>query len=85
MGKIKKGVVVFATQDTSAGRSDARLWLNNCGLTPGDVRLYKHDGMVLVESLREISITTTQRDAGGGQSPDAQTAIAGTRPAAERA
>lgn len=56
MDKIKKGVVVFATKDTKEGRKDARSWLKAKRLTPKQVRLFRLDGMVLVESLQEIDI-----------------------------
>lgn len=53
---IKSGVIVFATGDSREGVADARAWLKEKSLTPQDVRLYRHDGQVLVETLRSVEI-----------------------------
>jgi hypothetical protein len=53
MQVIKSGVVVFATQDTRDGILDARAWLKEHGFTPVQARLYRHDGQVLVELLKD--------------------------------
>lgn len=57
MDKIKAGVIVFATDDSKDGIQDARAWLKEKGLTPQQVRLYKHEGQTLVETLQAVSIT----------------------------
>lgn len=56
MDKIKTGFVVFATDDTRCGILDARAWLKENNMTPDQVRLYRHDGQILVETLKPISI-----------------------------
>ena len=53
---IKSGTVVFATGDCREGIEDARAWLKEKALTPADVRLYRADGMVMVEAVRAIHI-----------------------------
>lgn len=53
MTTIKAGFVVFATQDTRDGIEDARAWLRESGLQKDQARLYRHDGMVLVELLKD--------------------------------
>jgi len=49
--QIKAGTVIFATLDCKDGLADARSWLVEQKLTPQQVRLYRHDGQVLVETL----------------------------------
>lgn len=56
MGTIKTGVIVFATDDSREGILDARAWLKEKGMTPDQVRLFRHDGMTLIETLRPIEI-----------------------------
>ena len=56
---IKPGTVVYATGDCREGIEDARAWLREKALTPADVRLYRADGMVLVEAVRGIEISPT--------------------------
>lgn len=53
---IKAGTVIFATDDSREGVADARVWLRDSGLTPADVRLYKLDGMTLVQALRDVDL-----------------------------
>jgi hypothetical protein len=53
---IKPGTVVYATSDCREGIEDARAWLKEKALTPSDVRLYRADGMVLVEAVRGVEI-----------------------------
>jgi hypothetical protein len=62
MQEIKTGVVVFATDDTKEGILDARAWLKEKKLTPDQVRLYRHEGMTLVETLKPISIAPRAPD-----------------------
>ena len=52
--EIKAGVIVFATSDCREGISDARAWLKEKGFKPDEVRLYRHDGQALIETLREV-------------------------------
>jgi hypothetical protein len=56
---IKPGTVVYATGDCRDGIEDARAWLREKNLTPADVRLYRADGMVLVEAVRGVQISPT--------------------------
>ena len=56
---IKPGTVVYATGDCREGIEDARAWLREKALTPADVRLYRADGMVLVEAVRGVEISPT--------------------------
>lgn len=56
MATIKTGVVVFATEDTREGIFAAREWLKEKALTKEAVRLYRHDGLVLVETLQPTDI-----------------------------
>ena len=56
MQEIKTGVVVFATDDTREGIMAAREWLKEKKLTPDQVRLYRHQGMTLVETLKPCCI-----------------------------
>lgn len=53
MQVIKAGFVVFATQDTREGIEDARAYLRNKAFTKEQARLYRHDGQVLVELLKD--------------------------------
>jgi len=53
---IKRGVIVFATDDCPEGRAEARAWLKSKRMTPQDVRLYALNGQVLVETLRPVFI-----------------------------
>ena len=53
---IKAGTIVFATGDFDGGREDAKAWLQEKGLTPDQVRLYVHDGMVLVSAKKSLYI-----------------------------
>ena len=53
---IKIGTIVFATQDCSEGRAEARAWLKEKGLTPAQVRLYAENDMVLVAALVPLNI-----------------------------
>lgn len=46
---ISKGTVIFATSDCREGFDDARAWLTKQGYTTKDARMYRHDGMILVE------------------------------------
>lgn len=62
MQEIKTGVVVFATDDTREGILDARSWLKEKKLTPDQVRLYRHQGMTLVETLKPTSIAPSKPD-----------------------
>jgi hypothetical protein len=57
MTEIKQGVVVFATDDTKGGRDDARAWLKTKGLTPDQVRLFRLNDQVLVETLKAVEIS----------------------------
>lgn len=54
---IKPGTIVFATGDCTDGRKQAMRWISQHGLKPDDVRLYAHDGMVLVSAKKSIYIT----------------------------
>lgn len=56
MDKIKAGVIVFATDDSKDGIQDARAWLKEKAFTPQQVRLYKHEGQTLVETLQAVFI-----------------------------
>ena len=56
MAKIKTGFVVFATQDTPSGIADARAWLSENAMKQDQVRLYRLDGQVLVETLKPVLI-----------------------------
>lgn len=56
MDKIKAGVIVFATDDSKDGIQDAREWLKEKAFTPQQVRLYKHEGQTLVETLQAVFI-----------------------------
>ena len=53
---IKPGTIVFATWDCPEGRKDAMRWISDHGLTPDQVRLYVHDGMVLVSAKKSLYI-----------------------------
>ena len=53
---IKPGTIVFATGDCPDGRKDAMRWISEHGLTPDQVRLYVHDGMVLVSAKKSLYI-----------------------------
>lgn len=53
-GMIRSGTVVFATDDSEAGVSDARAWLASKGLTRADVKLVKREGQVLVIAERGL-------------------------------
>jgi len=53
---IKPGVIVYATGDCREGIEDARAWLRAKQLKPDQVRLYRDDGMVLVEALVPVAI-----------------------------
>lgn len=53
---IKAGVIVFATDSSKAGVEDARAWLKEKALRPDQVRLYRDDGMVLIETLVPVDI-----------------------------
>ena len=53
---IKPGTIVFATGDCLEGRKDAMRWISDHGLTPDQVRLYVHDGMVLVSAKKSLYI-----------------------------
>lgn len=55
---IKPGWIVFATADCAEGIRDARAWLKGKSLTPQDVRLYRLNGQVLVETLRPCEISS---------------------------
>ena len=57
MTEIKQGVVVFATDDTKEGRDDARAWLKAKSLTPDQVRLFRLNDQVLVETLKAVEIS----------------------------
>lgn len=59
MPPIKPGFVVYADADTREGIEAARAWAKEKGLTPQDVRLYRLDGMVLIETLRPVTIPPT--------------------------
>jgi hypothetical protein len=52
--QIKVGTIIFATLDCKEGLADARAWLVERKLTPDQVRLYRLDGQVLVETLKLI-------------------------------
>lgn len=52
--EIKAGVIVFATSDCREGIADARGWLKEKGLKPDEVRLYRHEGQALIETLRPL-------------------------------
>jgi len=52
--QIKVGTIIFATLDCKEGLADARAWLVDQKLTPQQVRLYRHDGQVLVDALKPI-------------------------------
>lgn len=54
--EIKPGFVVFATEDTRDGILDARAWLKEKGLQPDQVRLFRHNGQVLVETIKPTFI-----------------------------
>ena len=56
MAEIKAGTIIFATSACKDGVADARAWLKEKRYTPDEVRLYKNDGMVLVQALKNISI-----------------------------
>jgi len=47
--------VLFATDDSEAGVSDARLWIKAQAFTADDVRLVKRDGQCLVIAKRPVS------------------------------
>jgi len=51
---IKAGTIIFATDASAEGRADARAWLKKRGYTPQDVRFYEHDGMTLVQAVRNL-------------------------------
>ena len=53
---IRPGTIVFATGDFDGGREAAKAWLQEHGLTPDQVRLYVHDGMVMVSAKKSIHI-----------------------------
>jgi len=61
MGDIKTSVTVFATDDCRDGAADARAWLKEKGLTPDQVRLFRHNGQVLVETIRPVFIPPPHR------------------------
>lgn len=56
MTEIKAGTIIFATSACKAGASDARDWLKEKQYKPDEVRLYKNEGMVLVQALKNITI-----------------------------
>jgi len=56
MTDIKAGTIMFATSACKAGIVDARDWLKEKQYKPDEVRLYKNEGMVLVQALKNISI-----------------------------
>lgn len=51
---IPPGTIIFATSDCDAGREDARAYIRAHGFTREQVRLYVHDGMVLVAAKVEL-------------------------------
>lgn len=56
---MRAGWVLFATDESDAGVSDARQWCRDCGLTGDDVRLVKRDGQCLVIAKREVRVKQT--------------------------
>ena len=56
MPPIKPGFVVYADSDTREGIEAARAWLKEKNLTPQDVRLFRADGLVMVETLRAVEL-----------------------------
>jgi hypothetical protein len=56
MQLIKSGFIVFATDDSRAGIDAARVWLKLKALSQDQVRLYRDNGQVLVETLKPIAI-----------------------------
>jgi hypothetical protein len=59
---VKTGTIVFATDASAEGVADARVWLRESGLTPQDVRLYRLDGMTLVQALRDVEMKKNPDD-----------------------
>jgi hypothetical protein len=53
---IKAGVIVFASSDCREGVADARAYLAEMKLKPDQVRLYRHDGQVLIQTLKPVSL-----------------------------
>ena len=53
---IKPGTIVFATGDCPDGRKDAMRWISEHGLTPDQVRLYVHEGMVMASAKKSLYI-----------------------------
>jgi hypothetical protein len=51
---LPAGTILFATRDCKDGRTDARQWLRENGLTPEQVRLYSNEGMVMVAALTKL-------------------------------
>jgi hypothetical protein len=56
MHKIKIGTIIFATSDCKAGIADARAYLAEMKLKPDQVRLYRHDGQVLIQTLKPVAL-----------------------------
>ena len=56
MTEIKAGTIIFATSACKDGVADARAWLKEKQYKPDEVRLYKNEGMVLVQALKNIPI-----------------------------
>lgn len=52
---MRAGWVLFATDDSEAGISDARQWCKDNSMTGEDVRLVRREGQCLVIAKREVS------------------------------
>ena len=52
---MKEGTVLYASDDSDAGVTDARDYIRRHGFTRADVRLVKRDGQVMVIAEREVT------------------------------
>lgn len=50
---MREGFILFASDDSDAGVSDARAYISREGFTSDDVRLIKKDGQALVVAKRK--------------------------------
>lgn len=52
---MKEGTVLYASDDSEAGVTDARGYIRQHGFTRADVRLVKREGQVLVIAERDVT------------------------------
>lgn len=65
MAGIKKGVIVYASNDCRASFEEAKAHATAQGWTRHDVRIYRDDGMLLMETTRKIISHECKKDVDG--------------------